>query len=145
MSTKETYFFQEYIRNYLNEKWSVAIQFPEDKNLIKQINARIELQRYIKTYVVLDENNTTDYCIPKQIEDLNKLLNIIEKIQDCKNSKIHYNYKLYLDYIYSYIVNCTIDNYESRWSNDIENKIINDINIKKRKRIFIKIISLGFA
>ena len=66
MSSKETYFFSEHVRNILSEKWSVAIQFPDDKNLINQISARIELVRFVDTFAILDDNNPSDYLIPKQ-------------------------------------------------------------------------------
>lgn len=137
MSSKETYFFSEHIRNFLSEKWAVAIQFPEDKNLTNQINARIELNRFAKTFDTLDENN--------QIDDLIKVINLVEMIQNCKNPTIHYIYKIYLDYLFSSVVYSTKDNYESRYSKEIENKIINSINIKERNRMFRKIISFGLA
>ena len=37
MSSEEKYFFEEHIRDFLNEKWEIAIQFPDDKILINQI------------------------------------------------------------------------------------------------------------
>jgi hypothetical protein len=144
LTSKETYFFSEHIRSFLSEKWAVAIQFPEDKNLTNQINARIELNRFVKTLAILDENNQNDY-IPKQIDDLIKVINLVEMIQNCKNSTIHYNNKIYLDYLFASVVYSSIDNYESRQSKDIENNIINSIHIKERNRMFRKIISFGLA
>ena len=38
MSSEEKYFFEEHIRDFLNEKWEIAIQFPDDKILINQMN-----------------------------------------------------------------------------------------------------------
>jgi hypothetical protein len=140
----EIYFFPEHIRNYLVEKWSVAIQFPDDKNLIKQINTRKELQRFLKTFAISDETTEIDY-VPKQIEDLYKVLNIIEQIQNCLNLTIYLRYKFYLDYVFISIVNSIKDDYEYILSNEIENRIINDIKTKEKKRIFRKIISFGFA
>jgi hypothetical protein len=95
MSSEVNYFFEEHIRNFLNEKWTVAIQFPDDKILINQISARIELARFVDTFAILDDNNPNDY--------------------------------------------------ESRYSKEIETKILNSIEIKNRKRIFRKIISFGLA
>ena len=145
MSSEEKYFFEEHIRDFLNEKWEIAIQFPDDKILINQISARIELARFVDTFAVLDENNPNDYYVPKQIDDLKKIVNLLEMIHTCNNQTIHHNYKIYLDYLYSSVVYSNKDNYESRYSKEIETKILNSINIKKRKRIFRKIISLGFA
>lgn len=68
----------------------------------------------------------------------------MELIQKCNNETIHDNYKIYLDYLYSSIINST-DNYESRYSKEIETKILNSIQIKNRKRLFRKIISFGLA
>ena len=144
MSSKETYFFSEHIRNFLSEKWAVAIQFPDDKILINQISARIELARFVDTFAILDDNNPTDYLIPKQINDLKKIINLLEIIQKCNNQTIHHNFKIYLDYLYSSVI-YSKDNYESRYSKEIETKILNSIEIKNRKRIFRKIISFGLA
>jgi hypothetical protein len=144
MSGEEKYFFEEHIRNFLNEKWTVAIQFPDDKILINQISARIELARFVDTFAILDDNNPTDYLIPKQIDDLKKIINLLEIIQKCNNQTIHHNFKIYLDYLYSSVIYSKID-YESRYSKEIETKIVNSINIKKKKRIFRKIISFGLA
>ena len=144
MSGEEKYFFEEHIRNFLNEKWTVAIQFPDDKILINQISARIELARFVDTFAILDDNNPTDYLIPKQIDDLKKIINLLEIIQKCNNQTIHHNFKIYLDYLYSSVIYSKID-YESRYSKEIESKILNSINIKKKKRIFRKIISFGLA
>lgn len=144
MSSEEKYFFKEHVRNYLNEKWSIAIQFPDDKILINQISARIELARFVDTLPILDDNNQFDYLVPKQIDDLKKIINLLELIQKCNNETIHDNYKIYLDYLYSSIINST-DNYESRYSKEIETKILNSIQIKNRKRLFRKIISFGLA
>ena len=144
MSGEVNYFFEEHIRNFLNEKWTVAIQFPDDKILINQISARIELARIVDTFAVLDENNENDFYIPKQIDDLKKIINLLEIIQKCNNPTIHHNYKIYLDYLYSSVIYSKID-YESRYSKEIETKIVNSIEIKNRKRIFRKIISFGLA
>ena len=144
MSNEKKYFFEEHIRNFLNEKWSVAIQFPDDKILINQISARIELARIVDTFAILDDNNLTDYLIPKQIDDLKKIINLLEIIQKCNNQTIHHNFKIYLDYLYSSVIYSKID-YESRYSKEIETKIVNSIEIKNRKRIFRKIISFGLA
>ena len=145
MSNEEKYFFKEHNRDFLNEKWSVAIQFPDDKILIDQISARIELTRFVDTFAILDDNNPSDYLVPKQIDDLNKIIKLLEIIHKCNNTTIHYNYKIYLDYIFSSIVYSKEDNYESRYSKEIETKIFNSITIKNRKRLFRKIISFGFA
>ena len=144
MSSEVNYFFEEHIRNFLNEKWTVAIQFPDDKILINQISARIELARIVDTFAILDDNNLTDYLIPKQIDDLKKIINLLEIIQKCNNQTIHHNFKIYLDYLYSSVIYSKID-YESRYSKEIETKIVNSIEIKNRKRIFRKIISFGLA
>jgi hypothetical protein len=143
-STEQLYFFTEQNRNFLDEKWSIAIQFPDDKILINQISARIELARFVDTFTILDDNNPSDYLIPKQIDDLKKIINLLEIIQKCNNQTIHHNYKIYLDYLFSSVVYSKCD-YESRYSKEIEIKILNSIDIKKKKRIFRKIISLGFA
>ena len=122
MSSEVNYFFEEHIRNFLNEKWTVAIQFPDDKILINQISARIELARIVDTFAILDDNNLTDYLIPKQIDDLKKIINLLEIIQKCNNQTIHHNFKIYLDYLYSSVIYSKID-YESRYSKEIETKI----------------------
>ncbi len=143
-STEQPYFFTEQTRNFLEEKWMIAIQFPDDKILINQISARIELARFVDTFTILDDNNPSDYLIPKQIDDLKKIVNLLEMIHNCNNQTIHHNYKIYLDYLFSSVVYSKYD-YESRYSKEIEIKILNSIDIKKKKRIFRKIISLGFA
>ena len=122
MPSEEKYFFEEHIRNFLNEKWTVAIQFPDDKILINQISARIELARFVDTFAILDDNNPTDYLIPKQIDDLKKIINLLEIIQKCNNQTIHHNFKIYLDYLYSSVIYSKID-YESRYSKEIETKL----------------------
>lgn len=138
MSNEKKYFFEEHIRNFLIEKWSVAIQFPDDRILIDQISARIELSRFVDTFAILDDNNPSDYQIPKQIDDLKKIINLLELIQKCNNPTIHHNYKIYLDYLYSSVIYSTND-YESRYSKEIETKILNSIEIKNRKRLFRKV------
>jgi len=144
MSGEENYFFEEHMRNFLNEKWTVAIQFPDDKILINQISARIELARFVDKFAVMDDNNPTNYLVPKQIDDLKKIINLLEMIHNCNNQTIHHNYKIYLDYLFASVAFSKCD-YESRYSKEIENKISNSIDIKKRKRLFRKIISLGLA
>jgi len=144
MSGEENYFFEEHMRNFLNEKWTVAIQFPDDKILINQISARIELARFVDKFAVMDDNNPTSYLVPKQIDDLKKIINLLEMIHNCNNQTIHHNYKIYLDYLFASVAFSKCD-YESRYSKEIENKISNSIDIKKRKRLFRKIISLGLA
>ena len=135
--------FKEHIRNFLIEKWSVAIQFPDDRILIDQISARIELSRFVTTFVILDDD-TNDYLVPKQIDDLKNVIKLLEMIYKCNNPTIHHNYKIYLDYLFASIVYSKCD-YESRYSKEIETKILNSIEIKNRKRIFRKIISFGLA
>ena len=135
--------FKEHIRNFLIEKWSVAIQFPDDRILIDQISARIELSRFVTTFVILDDD-TNDYLVPKQIDDLKNVIKLLEMIHKCNNPTIHHNYKIYLDYLFASIVYSKCD-YESRYSKEIETKILNSIEIKNRKRIFRKIISFGLA
>jgi hypothetical protein len=144
MSNEENYFFKEHIRNFLNEKWSVAIQFPDDKILINQISARCELARFVDTFAILDDNNPSDYLIPKQIDDLKKIINLLEMIHKCNNPTIHHNFKIYLDYLFASVAFSKYD-YESRYSKEIETKILNSIEIKNRKRMFRKIISFGLA
>jgi len=144
MSCEENYFFEENIRNFLNEKWTVAIQFPDDKILINQISARIELARFVDKFAVMDDNNPTNYLVPKQIDDLKKIINLLEMIHNCNNQTIHHNYKIYLDYLFASVAFSKCD-YESRYSKEVEIKILNSIDIKKRKRLFRKIISLGLA
>ena len=141
----EIYFFEEHNRDFLNEKWSVAIQFPDDKILIDQISARCELARFVDTFAILDDNNPIDYLVPKQIDDLNKIIKLLEIIHKCNNPTIHHNYKIYLDYIFSSIVYSKEDKYESRYSMEIENNIIRDINIKKKNRLIRKIFTFGLA
>lgn len=140
----EIYFFPEHIRNYLIDKWQITIQFPEDKNLIEQIKTRKELQRFLKTFAISDETTEIDY-VPKQIEDIYKVLNTIEQIQNCLNLTIYLRYKFYLDYVFISIVNSIKDDYEYIFSKEIENRIINDIKTKEKKRMFRKIISFGLA
>ncbi len=137
----EIYFFEEHNRDFLNEKWSVAIQFPDDKILIDQISARCELARFVTTFIVLDDD-INDYLVPKQIDDLNKIIKLLEIIHKCNNPTIHHNYKIYLDYIFSSIVYSKEDKYESRYSMEIENNIIRDINIKKKNEYFEKLFLL---
>jgi len=144
MSGEENYFFEEHIRNFLNEKWTVAIQFPDDKILINQISARIELARFVDKFAVMDDNNPTNYLVPKQIDDLKKIINLLEMIHNCNNQTIHHNYKIYLDYLFASVAFSKCD-YKSRYSKEVEIKILNSIDIKKRKRLFRKIISLGLA
>ena len=48
---------------------------------------------------------------------------------------IHHNFKIYLDYLYSSVIYSTND-YESRYSKEIETKILNSIEIKNRKNLF---------
>jgi len=144
MSGEENYFFEEHIRNFLNEKWTVAIQFPDDKILIDQISARIELSRFFDTFAILDDNNPTNYLVPKQIDDLKKIINLLEMIHNCNNQTIHHNYKIYLDYLFASVAFSKCD-YESRYSKEVEIKILNSIDIKKKKRLFRKIITLGLA
>jgi len=144
MSGEENYFFEENIRNFLNEKWTVAIQFPDDKILINQISARIELARFVDKFAVMDDNNPTNYLVPKQIDDLKKIINLLEMIHNCNNQTIHHNYKIYLDYLFASVAFSKCD-YKSRYSKEVEIKILNSIDIKKRKRLFRKIISLGLA
>ncbi len=143
MDDQNEYFFSEFNRNYLKEKWSVTTQFLEDQNLINQLNAIKDLQRYVKIYVIHDDSLENN--VPEQIDDLSNLINLLKIIQDCKNSTIHSNFKLYLDYLFISIVDSNKYNYKSVYSNEIENKIIDAIKIKKRKRFFRKIISFGFA
>jgi len=144
MSGEENYFFEEHMRNFLNEKWTVAIQFPDDKILINQISARIELARFVDKFAVMDDNNPTNYLVPKQIDDLKKIINLLEMIHNCNNQTIHHNYKIYLDYLFASVAFSKCD-YESRYSKEVEIKILNSIDIKKKKRLFRKIITLGLA
>ncbi len=143
MDEQNEYFFTEFNKNFLKEKWIIAIQFRGDENLINQLNAIKEINRYLKTYAILEDG--LENYIPKQIDDLSKLFNILEIIQECNNSSIHSKFKLYLDFVFISIVNSNKYNYESVYSIEIENKIISAVKNKKRKRLFRKIISFGFA
>jgi hypothetical protein len=54
-----------------------SYQFPDDKILINQISARVELSRFVDTFAILDDNNS--------IDDLKKIINLLELIQKCNN------------------------------------------------------------
>ena len=133
-----TGYFSEDIRKFLLEKWSIATQFPNNKNLTQQILANRTLQRYLNSNY---KKNLED----RQIEDFLNILKLLEKIQECKNLTIYSDYKSYLDYVFENIINSSKNNYNSLYSIDTEEELENVIKIKKRNRLIRKIFTFGLV
>jgi hypothetical protein len=131
-------FFSNDITNFLIEKWKVATEFPENKNITNQILAINTLQNYI---ISTSKNKEK----PRQIEDFENILKLVRLIQECKNLTIHTDYKIYIDDVFISIISSNKNNYNSIYSIDTEEEIIKLIKIKKRNRIIRKICSFGLA
>ena len=131
-------FFSNDITHFLIEKWKVATEFPENKNITNQILAINTLQNYI---ISTSKNKEK----PRQIEDFENILKLVRLIQECKNLTIHTDYSTYIDDVFISIISSNKNNYNSIYSIDTEEEITKLIKIKKRNRIIRKIFSFGLA